>query len=66
MALTTQYRSTGRRKSAIAQVILIPGSGKIIINGNTRTTDKVIRRQMAIVEGDSYSKYLINLSNYLL
>jgi len=35
---------------------------KIIINGNTRTTDKVIRRQMAIVEGDSYSKYLINLS----
>ena len=25
---------------------------KIIINGNTRTTDKVIRRQIAISEGD--------------
>ena len=38
---------------------------KIIINGNTRTTDKVIRRQLAIAEGDSYSKYLINYSkNY--
>tara|TARA_B100001093_G_scaffold438189_1_gene437444 strand:+ start:2845 stop:5085 length:2241 start_codon:yes stop_codon:yes gene_type:complete len=35
---------------------------KIIINGNTRTTDKVIRRQLSIAEGDSYSKYLINLS----
>ena len=35
---------------------------KIIINGNTRTTDKVIRRQLEISEGDSYSKYLINLS----
>ena len=35
---------------------------KIIINGNTRTTDKVIRRQLSIVEGDSYSKYLINLA----
>ena len=35
---------------------------KITINGNTRTTDKVIRRQLSIAEGDSYSKYLINLS----
>jgi outer membrane protein insertion porin family len=35
---------------------------KIIINGNTRTTDKVIRRQLSISEGDSYSKYLINVS----
>ena len=35
---------------------------KIIINGNTRTTDKVIRRQLSITEGDSYSKHLVNLS----
>ena len=35
---------------------------KIIINGNTRTTDKVIRRQLSITEGDSYSKYAISLS----
>ncbi len=35
---------------------------KIIINGNSRTTDKVIRRQLSISEGDSYSKYLIDIS----
>ncbi len=35
---------------------------KITINGNTRTTDKVIRRQLSFAEGDSYNKYLINLS----
>lgn len=27
------YRGTGRRKSSIAQVVLTPGSGKIIVNG---------------------------------
>ncbi|MDF9866906.1 small subunit ribosomal protein S9 [Bacilli bacterium PM5-3] len=28
-----QYRGTGRRKSSVARVILVPGSGKITING---------------------------------
>ncbi len=28
-----QYRGTGRRKSSVARVILIPGSGKITVNG---------------------------------
>jgi len=32
---TVTYSGTGRRKSAIARVRLIPGSGKLIINGNT-------------------------------
>ncbi|AHI54125.1 30S ribosomal protein S9 [Spiroplasma sabaudiense Ar-1343] len=27
------YRGTGRRKSSVAQVILTPGSGEIIVNG---------------------------------
>ncbi|AEM68571.1 30S ribosomal protein S9 [Mycoplasma putrefaciens] len=27
------YRGTGRRKTSIAQVILTPGSGKVIVNG---------------------------------
>ena len=35
---------------------------KITINGNSRTADKVIRRQLSIAEGDSYSKFLINVS----
>ena len=30
---TIQYRGTGRRKKSIAQVRLLPGNGKFIING---------------------------------
>ena len=32
MAATTQYFGTGRRKSSVARVRLVPGTGKIIIN----------------------------------
>ena len=28
-----QYRGTGRRKSSVARVILIPGNGKVTVNG---------------------------------
>lgn len=31
--MDNQYRGTGRRKSAVARVRLIPGSGKFIVNG---------------------------------
>lgn len=31
--ITTTYYGTGRRKTSVAQVKLIPGSGKLIING---------------------------------
>ena len=30
-----QYRGTGRRKSSVARVRLVPGNGKITINGRT-------------------------------
>ncbi len=30
--MNVQYRGTGRRKSAIARVRLVPGTGKIIVN----------------------------------
>ncbi len=33
MAELVQYRGTGRRKSAVARVILTPGAGKFLING---------------------------------
>lgn len=36
--------------------------GKIIIKGNTKTRDKVIRREMEIVEGDLYSGSAIRAS----
>ena len=34
----------------------------INISGNTRTIDKVIRRQVKLSEGDAYNKYAIDLS----
>jgi len=35
MAKSVMYRGTGRRKCAVARVILRPGKGTIIINGRT-------------------------------
>jgi len=32
---TVQYQGTGRRKNAVARVRLVPGTGKIVINGRT-------------------------------
>ena len=51
MAQQLQYWGTGRRKKAIARVRLVPGSGKIVINGKDideyfgLETLKVISRQ---------------------
>ena len=33
MAKQTYFHGTGRRKSAVAQVMLLPGNGAIIVNG---------------------------------
>ena len=30
-----QYRGTGRRKNSVARVILVPGTGKITMNGKS-------------------------------
>jgi small subunit ribosomal protein S9 len=35
MAKSVMYRGTGRRKTAVARVILRPGKGTIVINGRT-------------------------------
>ncbi|MBF4695812.1 30S ribosomal protein S9 [Fusibacter ferrireducens] len=35
MTKTIQYRGTGRRKTSIARVRLLPGTGKYIVNGQT-------------------------------
>ena len=35
---------------------------KINISGNTRTVDKVIRREFSLTEGDAYNKFAINYS----
>ena len=33
MAAEVQYRGTGRRKTSTARVRLVPGNGKIVVNG---------------------------------
>lgn len=35
MAKTMQYQGTGRRKTSVARVRLLPGTGKFIVNGRT-------------------------------
>tara|TARA_Y100000589_G_scaffold326286_1_gene365769 strand:- start:1159 stop:3408 length:2250 start_codon:yes stop_codon:yes gene_type:complete len=39
---------------------------KIIISGNTRTLDKVIRRRLRIAEGDAYNRVLLKRSRILV
>ena len=39
---------------------------KIIISGNTRTLDKVIRRKLRIAEGDAYNSVLIKRSRLII
>ncbi|MCG8541318.1 MAG: 30S ribosomal protein S9 [Clostridia bacterium] len=52
-----QYYGTGRRKKSIARVRLVPGSGKIVINGreldnyfNYETLKREVRRPLTITE----------------
>ena len=38
MSIPAFYSGTGRRKTAIARVRLLPGEGEIVINGRSRST----------------------------
>ncbi|MDP5209506.1 30S ribosomal protein S9 [Microbulbifer sp. 2205BS26-8] len=42
---TTQYYGTGRRKTSTARVFVVPGEGKIIVNG--RALDEYFGREVA-------------------
>ncbi|NLY78286.1 MAG: 30S ribosomal protein S9 [Tissierellia bacterium] len=59
---TVQYMATGRRKTSVARVWLIPGSGKIVINKRDiddyfdYDTLKVIVREPLVVT-DTLGKY---------
>jgi small subunit ribosomal protein S9 len=43
-----QVRATGRRKGAVAQVIMTPGSGQIVVNG--RVLDEYFKREVLVIE----------------
>ncbi len=59
---------TDNKKDNTIDVNLIVNEGPrvyvdtIKIEGNTRTVDKVIRREISLTEGDAYNKYAINYS----
>ncbi|OGI04490.1 MAG: 30S ribosomal protein S9 [Candidatus Melainabacteria bacterium GWF2_37_15] len=55
---TKEYRGTGRRKTAIARVKLVPGKGKLIINnrtgkdyfGNLPTMEMTVYRPLVLTQ----------------
>ena len=56
MAVVT-YSATGRRKSSVARVRLVPGEGKIVINGREltnyfglKTLELIVNQQLEITE----------------
>lgn len=65
-----QYQGTGRRKNAVARVMLIPGSGKIVVNnsdnaeayfGNRPTLMKVLRRPLVTAGIEGQFDVIINV-----
>ena len=47
LAADARYRATGKRKTAVARVILKPGNGEYAINGKALTTSSRARRSSA-------------------
>ena len=54
LAQQVQYSGTGRRKDATARVRLVPGSGKITMNGK------------AIEDYIPFANYVLLLTNHLM
>tara|TARA_A100001011_G_C14317503_1_gene848666 strand:+ start:107 stop:2353 length:2247 start_codon:yes stop_codon:yes gene_type:complete len=64
--INTEFFENTESKSLDIRLIINEGPrvyvNKINIDGNTRTIDKVIRREINLTEGDAYNKYSINYS----
>ena len=63
-----QYQSVGRRKKAIARVRLIPGEGKIVINGRDidnyfglETLKMTVRQPLALTSLEGRYDVLVNV-----
>ena len=57
MAQAIQYRGTGRRKTSVAQVRLMPGEGKVLINKRPlteyfgkKTLEMVVKQPLALTK----------------
>ena len=67
MAVVT-YSATGRRKSSVARVRLVPGEGKIVINGREltnyfglKTLELIVNQPLEITETKGKYAVLVNV-----
>ena len=67
MAVVT-YSATGRRKSSVARVRLVPGEGKIVINGREltnyfglKTLELIVNQPLEITETKGKYVVLVNV-----
>lgn len=68
MAQQTQYAGTGRRKSAVARVRLVPGEGKVVINKREidnyfglETLKMTVREPLKLTETQGRFDVLVNV-----
>ena len=69
MAQTVQYRGTGRRKDATARVRLVPGSGKITMNGKAiedyipfANLRAIVNQPFAVTQTEGQYDVLVNVN----
>ena len=62
-----QFYGTGRRKSSVARVRLVPGNGQIIVNGKDskdyfckKTLEMIIRQPLVLTETEGRFDVLVN------
>ena len=62
-----QFYGTGRRKSSVARVRLVPGNGQIVVNGKDskdyfckKTLEMIIRQPLVITETEGRFDVLVN------
>ena len=62
-----QFYGTGRRKSSVARVRLVPGNGQIIVNGKEsqdyfkkKTLEMIIRQPLVLTETEGSFDVLVN------
>ena len=63
-----QYQAVGRRKKAIARVRLVPGDGKVVINGRDidnyfglETLKMTVRQPLALTNSEGRYDVLVNV-----
>lgn len=62
-----QFYGTGRRKSSVARVRLVPGNGQIVVNGKDskdyfckKTLEMIVRQPLVLTETEGRFDVLVN------